>query len=159
MKISWGSVKRSLRYCDFRLSVLISGGHLGFWSEPKLDWCLLCSMMVWSFRENFVMIGETVSDILWFKCFALISGRHLWFSLKPEVDCFFWFLVMAWGFCENFVTIDQTVVKILRFSNVPIDAWPQFVRQGALEVKGQDGFLMYDPNFLLVLNCDFPSIY
>jgi len=72
MKISWWSVKRSSRYYDFRFSVPISGGHLGFWSEPKIDGVGLCPMMVWSCRENFVMIGQTVSDIWRFQC----SGAH-----------------------------------------------------------------------------------
>ena len=48
----------------------ISGGHLVFWSEPKLDWYLVCLMMVWSFCENLIMIGQTVSDILRFECFG-----------------------------------------------------------------------------------------
>ena len=45
-------------------------------------------MLVRSFGENFVMIGQTVSDILRFKCLALISGRHLGFSVRPQVNCF-----------------------------------------------------------------------
>ena len=114
MKISWRSVKWFLRYYDFRFAVLISGGHLGFWSEAKLDWFWLCPMREWSFGENFVMIGQTVSDISRFKCLALISGRHLGFSAKPEVSCFFWFLMRARSYGENFITIGQRVSNKLR---------------------------------------------
>ena len=124
MKISWRSVKWSLRYCDFRFAVLISGGHLGFWPEAKLDWFWLCPMREWSFGENFVMIGQMVSDILILSVLALISGRHLGLSAKPEVDCFFWYLIMPRSYGQNFMTITQTVLKILQFSFYDTFLWP-----------------------------------